>query len=114
MMSNYKISFPSDVNYSDKVKFEQFSKLAIPEMVAIEHAFENNGEISKSLKQKKESFAYRKLPVIPFVAPRTKKLKIINFTKKIDSEIFQLLNVFEQLNLEPDKIDIHIINRFVK
>ncbi len=113
MMSNFKISFPSDVNYSDEVKFDQFSKLAIPEMVAIEHAFENNVDISKSLKKKKESFAYRKLPVIPFVAPRTKKLKIINFTKKIDSEIFQLLSVFEQLNLHPDKIDIHRVNNLL-
>ena len=113
MMGSIKISFPSDVNYSDEIKFEQFSKLASPEMVAIEHAFENKSDLTNSLKNKKESFSYRKLPVIPFVAPRTKKLKIINFTKKIDAEIFQLLSVFEQLKLQPDKLDIHRINNLL-
>ena len=110
MMSNFRISFPDDLNYSDEVKFEQFSKLASPEMVAMEHALERKADIATSTKNKKESFAYRKLPVIPFVAPRTKKLKIINFTKKIDSEIIQLLNVFEQLKLQPEELDIHRIN----
>ena len=113
MMRNIKLSFPNDVNYSDEIKFEQFSKLASPEMVAIEHAFENKSDLAKPSKDKKESFAYRKLPLIPFVAPRTKKLKIINFTKKIDTEIFQLLSVFEQLKLHPDKLDIHRINNLL-
>ena len=113
MMRNIKLSFPNDLNYSDEIKFEQFSKLASPEMVAIEHAFENKSDFTKPSKDKKESFAYRKLPVIPFVAPRTKKLKIINFTKKIDTEIFQLLSVFDQLKLQPDKLDIHRINNLL-
>ncbi len=110
MMRNIKLSLPNDLNYSDEIKFEQFSKIASPEMVAIEHAFENKFDLTKPSKDQKESFSYKKLPVIPFVAPRTKKLKIINFTKKIDIEILQLLSVFEQLKLQPDKLDIHRIN----
>ncbi len=114
LFANIKISFPDDVNYSDEVKFEQFSKLANPEMIAIEHAVENKNQISIKHKEKSTSFAYKKLPVIPFVAPRTKKLKIINFTKKIDSEIQQLQNVFEKLKLSPQNVDIHRIDNLLK
>ena len=113
MMGNIRINFPDDVNYSDEVKFEQFSKLASPEMIAMEHTLESKAEIKSSLEIKKDTFSYKKLPIIPFVAPRTKKLKIINFTKKIDTEILQLLNVFEQLKLEPEKLDIHRINNLL-
>ena len=110
MMGNIKISFPDDVQYSDEVKFEQFSKIASPEMIAIEHTLKRKADVLSSPQIKKDTFAYRKLPIIPFVAPRTKKLKIINFTRKIDTEILQLLNVFQQLELEPEKLDIHRIN----
>ena len=48
------------------------------------------------------------MPVIPFIAPRTNKLKIINFTKKIDREIISLIDVFESLNLKPDNIDLDV------
>ncbi len=113
IMSSIKINFPDDVKYSDEVKFEQFSKIASPEMVAMEHAVGRKAVIKNSSKLKKETFSYRKLPVIPFVAPRTKKLKIINFTKKIDTEIIQLLSVFKQLKLEPEKLDIHRINNLL-
>ncbi|MFL2661253.1 MAG: peptidoglycan DD-metalloendopeptidase family protein [Alphaproteobacteria bacterium] len=114
LFASIKINFPDDINYSDEVKFEQFSKLANPEMIAIEHTVENKNHISTKRKEKNKSFAYKKLPVIPFVAPRTKKLKIINFTKKIDSEIQQLLSVFEKLKLSPESIDIHRIDNLLK
>ncbi len=114
LFASIKINFPDDINYSDEVKFEQFSKLANPEMIAIEHTVENKNHISTRRKEKNKSFAYKKLPVIPFVAPRTKKLKIINFTKKIDSEIQQLLSVFEKLKLSPESIDIHRIDNLLK
>ena len=113
LFGNIKISFPDDVNYSDELKFEQFSKLANPEMIAIEHTVENKNAILIKPNEKNTTFTYKKLPIIPFVAPRTKKLKIINFTKKIDTEIFQLLSVFEQLKLQPDKLDIHRINNLL-
>ncbi len=113
MLRNIKITLPDDVNYSDEIKFEQFSKIASPEMVAIEHTIQKRTQNIDTFEPKKEVFKYQKLPVIPFVAPRTKKLKIINFTKKIDSEIFQLMRVFEQLNLQPEKLDIHRINNLL-
>ncbi len=113
MMGNIKIDFPDDLEYSDEVKFEQFSKIASPEMIAIEHAVESRADVTTYPKIKKDTFSYRKLPVIPFVAPRTKKLKIINFTKKIDTEILQLLSVFKQLKLEPEKLNIEIINNLL-
>ena len=113
MLGNIKISLPDDFKHSDQVKFEQFSEIASPEMIAMEHTVQNKTQNLSSSEPKKEVFKYRKLPVVPFVAPRTKKLKIINFTKKIDSEIFQLLKVFEQLNLQPDKLDIHRINNLL-
>ena len=53
MMRNIKLSFPNDVNYSDEIKFEQFSKLASPEMIAIEHAFENKSDLTKPSIEKK-------------------------------------------------------------
>ena len=96
------------------MKFEQFSKLASPEMVAIEHRLDSKADISIPSKIKKDSFSYKKLPLIPFIAPRTKKLKIINFTRKIDSEIFQLLDVFNKLKLIPENIDIHRVNNLLK
>ncbi len=114
LIENIKITFPNDVKYSDEVKFEQFSKLASPEMVAIEHRLDSKADISIPSKIKKDSFSYKKLPLIPFIAPRTKKLKIINFTRKIDSEIFQLLDVFNKLKLIPENIDIHRVNNLLK
>jgi len=114
LFGNIKISFPDDVNYSDELKFEQFSKLANPEMIAIEHTVENKNAILIKPNEKNTTFTYKKLPIIPFVAPRTKKLKIINFTNKIDSEIQQLLKVFEKLRLTPDNIDVHRIDNLLK
>ena len=78
----------------DEVIFDQFSSLADPEMVAFEHSKKNTQK--KLLEKPRKTLLHIKdLPVIPFTAPRTKKLKIINFTKKLDSEIFQLVNVLK-------------------
>lgn len=108
---NFYSNFSYEVSHSDEVIFDQFSQLASPELVAMEHTLtKRKSAIKKSLPQNKESFSYRDLPVIPFIAPRTNKLKIINFTKKIDREILSLIDVFESLNLKPDNVDINIRN----
>jgi len=113
LFSNFGKSFTNEIDRSDEVIFDQFSSLASPEMVAFEHKKKN---IQKKIigKTKKESFTYKDLPVIPFTAPRTKKLKIINFTKKLDSEIFQLVNVFKTLKLNPDNINLEKIENYLK
>ena len=113
LFSNFGKSFTNEIDRSDEVIFDQFSSLASPEMVAFEHSKKN---IKKKIigKTKKESFTYKDLPVIPFTAPRTKKLKIINFTKKLDSEIFQLVNVFKTLKLNPDNINLEKIENYLK
>ena len=113
LFSNFGKSFTNEIDRSDEVIFDQFSSLASPEMVAFEHSKKN---IQKKIieKTKKESFTYKDLPVIPFTAPRTKKLKIINFTKKLDSEIFQLVNVFKTLKLNPDNINLEKIENYLK
>jgi len=83
--------------------------LASPELVAFEHIYTSNEVFKKKQGHKeKETFTYSDLPVIPFIAPRTNKLKIINFTKKIDREIISLIDVFESLNLRPDNIDLDV------
>ena len=66
------------------------------------------------MEKPRKTFTYKDLPVIPFTAPRTKKLKIINFTKKLDSEIFQLVNVFKTLKLNPDNINLEKIENYLK
>ena len=98
----------SNFKLSDEVVFEQFSKLASPELVPIELAYSR--EKKKIIEEyspgkKNKFFSYKSLPVIPFTAPRTNKLRIINFTRKLDSEIIQLLNVFKRLSLVPDEIN---------
>ena len=113
LFSNFGKSFTNEIDRSDEVIFDQFSSLASPEMVAFEHSKKNT---QKNIigKTKKDSFTYKDLPVIPFTAPRTKKLKIINFTKKLDSEIFQLVNVFKTLKLNPDNINLEKIENYLK
>ncbi len=113
LFSNFGKSFTNEINRPDEVIFDQFSSLANPEMIAFEHTISNVEKIENP-KIKKESFSYKDLPVIPFTAPRTKKLKIINFTKKLDSEIFQLVNVFKTLKLNPDNIDLGKIENYLK
>ena len=113
LVSNFGRSFQYEINHSDEVVFDQFSRLASPEMIAMEHTVSKSKAEVKSYK-KRSSFSYNYLPVVPYVAPRTKKLKIINFTKKLDQEILQLVNVFKSLNLEPDEINLAEIESFLK
>ncbi len=113
LVSRFGKSFTNEIQYSDEVIFDQFSGLANPEMVAIEHSLNNKIVSIKPSKINKKTFAYKDLPVIPFIAPRTKKLKIIHFTKQLDNEIMQLVNVFKSLNLRPDNIDIASIESLI-
>ena len=114
LFSNFGKSFKNEITRSDEVIFDQFSGLASPEMVAFEHKSKNIQTKEIFRKLKKESFSYKDLPVIPFTAPRTKKLKIINFTKKLDSEIYLLVNVFKSLKLNPDNINLEKIENYLK
>jgi murein DD-endopeptidase MepM/ murein hydrolase activator NlpD len=114
LFSNFGKSFTNEINRSDEVIFDQFSGLASPEMVAFDHVSESIEKKEISGNFKKESFSYKYLPVIPFTAPRTKKLKIINFSKKLDSEIYQLVNVFKSLKLNPDNINLEKIENYLK
>ena len=57
-------------------------------MIAMEHTVSKNSQMLNLIK--KDSFSYNYLPVVPYVAPRTKKLKIINFTKKVRSRNFTI------------------------
>ena len=112
LVSRFGKSFTNEIQYSDEVIFDQFSGLANPEMIAIEHSL-NKVVPTKRSKINKKTFAYKDLPVIPFIAPRTKKLEIIHFTKQLDNEIMQLVNVFKSLNLRPDNIDIASIESLI-
>ena len=114
LFSNFGKSFTNEINRSDEVISDQFSGLASPEMVAFDHVSESIEKKEISGNFKKESFSYKDLPVIPFTAPRTKKLKIINFSKKLDSEIYQLVNVFKSLKLNPDNINLEKIENYLK
>ena len=114
LFSNFGKSFTNEIDRSDEVIFDQFSGLASPEMVAFDHVSESIEKKEISGNFKKESFSYKDLPVIPFTAPRTKKLKIINFSKKLDSEIYQLVNVFKSLKLNPDNINLEKIENYLK
>ena len=114
LFSNFGKSFTNEINRPDEVIFDQFSGLASPEMVAFDHVSESIEKKEISGNFKKESFSYKDLPVIPFTAPRTKKLKIINFSKKLDSEIYQLVNVFKSLKLNPDNINLEKIENYLK
>ena len=99
----------NDYSRNDEILFEQFSELASPELIAFEYVYTSNEVLKvKPKRKKKNTFSYKDLPVIPFIAPRTNKLKIINFTKKIDREIISLIDVFEALNLKPDNIDLDV------
>ncbi len=114
LFSNFGKSFTNEIKRPDEVIFDQFSGLASPEMVAFDHVSESIEKKEISGNFKKESFSYKDLPVIPFTAPRTKKLKIINFSKKLDSEIYQLVNVFKSLKLNPDNINLEKIENYLK
>ena len=113
LVSNFGRSFQYEINHSDDVVFDQFSRLASPEMIAMEHTVSKNEPDIKPYK-KPNSFSYNHLPVLPYIAPRTKKLKIINFSKKLDQEILLLVNVFKSLRLKPDDINLTEIESFFR
>jgi len=115
LVSNFGKSFNYEIVRSDEVVFNQFSGLANPEMIAMEHTISRKTvQNDKGKIIKKNGFSYRDLPVVPFIAPRTSKLKIIHFNKKLDSEILQLVNVFKSLNLDPENIDTEEIFEFLR
>ena len=113
LVSNFGKSFQYEINHSDEVVLDQFSRLASPEMIAIEHTLNKKTSDQKVQVKKNQSFAYSNLPVIPYIAPRTKKLKILHFNNKLDLEILQLVNVFKSLKLKPDNISIQEIETFL-
>ncbi len=113
LVSRFGRSFTNEIQYSDEVKFDQFSRLASPEMIAIEHSVSNRKVSTKPIIINKKTFAYKDLPVIPFIAPRTQKLKIIHFSRQLDMEILQLVNVFKTLKLRPDNIDIASVENLI-
>ncbi len=116
VFSRLDIKVENQISHSDEVILNQFSDLASPEMVAIEHTMKkirtNDLDLPRSTKEK--VFSYNVLPVVPFTAPRTNKLKIIHFTKKLDQEILQLLQVFKKLNLQPDEVNVLEIENLIK
>ena len=115
LVSNFGKSFNHEIIRSDEVVFNQFSGLANPEMIAMEHSISRKTvKNDKGKIIKRNGFSYKDLPVVPFIAPRTNKLKIIHFNKKLDDEILQLTNVFKSLNLNPDNIDTEEIFEFLR
>ena len=85
-------------------------------MVPIEKTIDNRNSTKKVESESKNilknTYSYNILPVIPFAAPRNNKTKMIQFSKTIDFEIMDLVNVFLTLNLKPDNIDLSEINNF--
>ena len=99
-----------DKKISDESVFDKYSDLANPHMVPIEETLKNV-EIKRIIKPEPqaniiERYSYNNLPVLPFAAPRNNKTKMIQFSKTIDLEILELVNVFKTLNLKPDNIDL--------
>ena len=105
-------------NLNDESIFDDFASLASPELVAVEHL---EKKIEKSTNQKRINESninifekkYSNLPVLPFPAPRNNKTKIIQFSKKVDLEIIELVNVFKSLKLKPDKISLEEVEAFL-
>lgn len=110
----------SKVSLSDESVFDEFASLASPEMVPIEQSIKQN-PIKQDLKDSLSSdnknlleSKYFKLPVIPIPAPRNNKTKITQFTRKVNFEIMELLNVFKTLKLKPDNINLSEIDNILK
>ena len=94
LVSDFGRSFQYEINHSDEVVFDQFSRLASPEMIAMEHTISKKSNLMQSLIKKDLLFhitTYRSALCCP---KNEKKLKIINFTNKLDQEILQLVSVF--------------------
>ena len=106
----------TEISSLDESIFDDFSNLSNPHMVPIEKTIDNRKSNKKIESDSKNifqnSYSYNFLPVIPFAAPRNNKTKMIQFSKTIDFEIMDLVNVFLKLNLKPENIDIEKINNF--
>ena len=121
LIKEWKLSMNAQYNkYSDESVFDDFSGLANPHMVPIEESrnFSINNKSLKSnshgVKKIENRLSYNFLPVIPFAAPRNNKTKMVQFSKTIDLEIIDLVNVFKTLKLQPDNIDLTEVNSFAK
>ncbi len=108
--------------FTDESIFDDFASLASPEMIPIEQTLKSNSfsnlELINSSNEKKldslSRFSYNQLPVIPFAAPRNNTTKMIQFSKTINLEILELVNVFKTLKLKPDSIDLNEIENLRK
>jgi len=109
----------SILNYkeiSDESVFDKYSGLANPHMVPIEETLKNVEVNKRKITPQSqvniiERYSYNNLPVLPFAAPRNNKTKMIQFSKTIDLEILELVNVFKTLNLTPDNIDLAALDK---
>ncbi len=105
----------NDKEMSDESVFDKYSGLANPHMVPIEETLKNV-RVKRIIKPQSqvniiERYSYNSLPVLPFAAPRNNKTKMIQFSKTIDLEILELVNVFKTLNLTPDNIDLIALDK---
>ena len=105
----------NDKEISDESVFDKYSGLANPHMVPIEETLKNV-KVKRIIKPQSqvniiERYSYNSLPVLPFAAPRNNKTKMIQFSKTIDLEILELVNVFKTLNLTPDNIDLTTLDK---
>ena len=105
----------NDKEISDESVFDKYSGLANPHMVPIEETLKNV-KVKRIIKPQSqvniiERYSYNSLPVLPFAAPRNNKTKMIQFSKTIDLEILELVNVFKTLNLIPDNIDLTTLDK---
>mgnify|MGYP001161250763 CR=1 FL=1 len=122
LVQEFKLSMNLKYNdYTDESIFDDFSGLANPHMVPIEettNSYANNKKFRENIDSKKKDLenklSYNFLPVIPFAAPRNNKTKMIQFSKTIDLEILELVNVFKTLKLQPDNIDLNELDNFSK
>ncbi len=107
---SFEFSIVDESKLSDELIFDQFSGLANPHMVPIEETLKKSNALKLEIKEKndslKEIYAYNNLPVLPFAAPRNNKTKMIQFSKTIDLEILELVNVFKTLKLKPDNLNL--------
>jgi len=111
----FSIFIFNDKEIYDESVFDKYSGLANPHMVPIEETLKNV-EVKRIIKHQSqvniiERYTYNNLPVLPFAAPRNNKTKMIQFSKTIDLEILELVNVFKTLNLTPDNIDLDTLDK---
>ena len=123
-LSSFNLSAKGDSKLLDESIFDDFSSLANPHMVPIEQTIINrsnmktqgksNSFVESNFRSAAKKYSYNVLPVIPFPAPRNNKTKMIQFSKTIDLELIELVNVFKTLKLKPDNIDINEIQEFTQ